>query len=467
MSRRLMALLLGATIGSTLSACIDGAPDMGTPTGPGPVTPVDTLAVASVTVTIPAPEVGPGVSTYATVVLRNANGNELTRRAVTWSSSNTSVARVDDAGHLDAIAPGTALITVSSEQRSGSALFTVLPIARVVISAAGDTLIRGHGLALDGYALDPQGQIIRRRSGWSALPASRLGFNISGEYSTDIVGLTDGQATVELWVAGVRGTRTFTVVPPVFTGIANIHTFTERCPTDDPAFATIRAQFEVRVEGAPIATPACTAPFSSMPIGALTDELLTLQALRTAYYLSQGTAGVLPWTTKALWEWMTTNVSGVNIKNAPGQLYCCDQINGRRYLSVSRQDSLTRDIKRTWTGLAWTIEYFAHEIRHADANAPGHTRGCTAFPNPTDSPGCDATYDLRNLGSYGVQYWLSRAWATGALDIGIGCALPVRARSYAESNMASANSYRDRFVSGVPPMLQLTPPYGECRAPVP
>lgn len=464
MSRRLIALLLAATIGTTLSACSDGAPDMESPTGPGPVLPPDTLSVASVTVTIAAPEVGPGVSTSATVLLRNAKGNELTRRAVTWSSSNASVARVDYAGHIDAIAPGAATITASSEQRSGSATFTVLPIVRVVVNAATDTVWRGHGLALNGYALDPQEQIIRRTAVWSSLPAGRLGFNISGEYSTDIVGLTDGQATVELWVAGVRGTRTFTVASPVFTGIRDIHTFTEQCPTTDPAYATIRAQFDVRVEGQPIAEPvACTAPFSTIPIEALTDELLTLQALRIAYYMSQGTAGTLPWSTRALWEWMTSNVRGVNIKNAPGQLYCCDLIGGRLYLSVSRQDSANRHFKRTWEGLAYTVEYFAHEIRHADANVPPHTRGCAAFPKPDDPPGCDISYDVRNLGAYGVQYWLSRAWATGAIDIGIGCAPPTRARAYAESNLQSANSFRSRFVSGVPPTMELAAPYGVCR----
>ena len=38
---------------------------------------------------------------------------------------------------------------------------------------------------------------------------------------------------------------------------------------------------------------------------------------------------------------MSTNVAGFNLKTTPGQLYYCDVINGKRYVSVSRQSDLT------------------------------------------------------------------------------------------------------------------------------
>ncbi len=169
-------------------------------------------------------------------------------------------------------------------------------------------------------------------------------------------------------------------------------------------YIAMRGQFEVRVDGQLVPSAiTCTEPFSAQPINQLTDELIALQVIRAAYYMSMGTEGGLPWTSTSFWAWMTSNVSGVNIKSAPGQLYCCDVIDGRRYISTSRQDATQREYKRFWPGMSSTLAYYAHEIRHADAGAPPHTTGCQAFPSPTGPAGCDATYDLGNLGSYGVQ----------------------------------------------------------------
>src|SRR5262249_32286760 len=134
--------------------------------------------------------------------------------------------------------------------------------------------------------------------------------------------------------------------------------------------------------------------YPTLPIAQLTDELYVLQAMRVAYYLSQGTQGHLPWTPLAFWPWMHARVAGVNLKAAPGNLYCCDQIGGKLYFAMSRQDDFSRDFKRDWPGLSSTIAFFAHEIRHADPGSTGHTNGCPAFPQPTDPAGCDPTYDL-------------------------------------------------------------------------
>jgi hypothetical protein len=246
----------------------------------------------------------------------------------------------------------------------------------------------------------------------------------------------------------------------IVTGIEDIQSFLERCPTNDPVYNLVKQDFEILVDGQPIAPIICNEPISAMPIDQYTDEIIAAQTFRTAYYMSIGTEGKLPWTQKDLYSWMASNISGVNIKTSPGQLYCCDYLNGKYYFSESRQDNSTRDLKRTWPGIAITLDYFAHEIRHSDAGAPGHTYGCIAFPLPTDSWGCDATYDLNNLGSHGVQYWLESSWATGYLNIGISCAPNDTAYQYATWNAACANNFRDRFVDNVPPIIAVTQPYG-------
>jgi hypothetical protein len=247
----------------------------------------------------------------------------------------------------------------------------------------------------------------------------------------------------------------------ILTGIRDIASFLERCPTNDPAYAKIRGDFELRLDDAVITTEiTCTEPISTLPIEQFTDELIAEQVFRTVYYMSVGTEGHLPWTAKSLYNWMASDIAGVNFKTAPGQLYCCDVFDGKLYFSTSLQDASQRDWKRTWPGIASSVNFYTHEIRHADAGAPGHTNGCPAFPLPTDPPGCDATYDLGNLGSYGVQYWLESKWATGYLDIGIGCSPPVTAKNYVIGDANSANNFRDRFVADAPPEVSATEPYG-------
>jgi len=245
------------------------------------------------------------------------------------------------------------------------------------------------------------------------------------------------------------------------TGITDIRTFLDRCPTNDPAASTILGAFAILRDGQPVASPIpCVEPYPALPVAQLTQELITFQVLRTAYYMSSGTQGLLPWTTKSLWDWMTSRVSGVNLKSAPNQLYCCDVINGKRYVAQSVQDDVQRNYKRDWMGISGTLSFFAHEIRHADPGAPGHTTGCPAFPSPTGAAGCDPTYDLSNLGSYGVAYWLESSWATGVVNVGIACSPTSTARTYVEWNRTSANSLRARFVSGAPPEITASEPYG-------
>jgi len=60
--------------------------------------------------------------------LKDANGNVLTGRVVTWTSSNQSRASVSSSGLVVATVPlnkGTVTITATSEGKSGTSLVTV------------------------------------------------------------------------------------------------------------------------------------------------------------------------------------------------------------------------------------------------------------------------------------------------------------------------------------------------------
>jgi uncharacterized protein YjdB len=82
-------------------------------------------AVASVTVTPAAATLLVGDSVALGAVVRDAAGTALTGRAVTWSSSNGSVASVGTGGLVRAIAAGSATISAASEGRAGTATITV------------------------------------------------------------------------------------------------------------------------------------------------------------------------------------------------------------------------------------------------------------------------------------------------------------------------------------------------------
>jgi hypothetical protein len=82
------------------------------------------VPVASVDVTPAADTVRAGLTTELTATPRDAQGNALTGRTITWSSDDETVATVD-MGVVTGESAGTATITAESEGESGSADVTV------------------------------------------------------------------------------------------------------------------------------------------------------------------------------------------------------------------------------------------------------------------------------------------------------------------------------------------------------
>ncbi|HKW09356.1 MAG TPA: Ig-like domain-containing protein, partial [Gemmatimonadaceae bacterium] len=97
---------------------------------------VTPIPVASVTVSLASSSVNVGQTTQATAVTRDANGNVLSGRSISWASSNTNIASVSSSGLVTARAAGSASITATSEGKSGSATLT----ATTTVSTPGDTL---------------------------------------------------------------------------------------------------------------------------------------------------------------------------------------------------------------------------------------------------------------------------------------------------------------------------------------
>ena len=85
------------------------------------------VPVASVTVSPASGSVPAGSTLQLAATPKDASGNALTGRTITWSSSNTAVATVSSSGLVSGVVAGSATITAMSEGQSGTAAITVTP----------------------------------------------------------------------------------------------------------------------------------------------------------------------------------------------------------------------------------------------------------------------------------------------------------------------------------------------------
>ncbi len=357
-----------------------------------------------------------------------------------------------------ALAFALAITAVGCGDRGGSGLTEPppsAPVASVLVAPTASTLNVGAALQLSATAQDAAGHVLGGHvAAWaSSAPA------VAGVSSTGLVTAVGvGTATISATVEGKVGTATIVIVPAnmILSAIHNPDAFMSVCPTSDSAYATIQRDFHLLSDGVPDTVAiACANPYTTTPT--LTDELAIMQSLRMIYYMSQGSAGRLPWTSLSLYDWLTSQIAGVDLHQATGNSYCCDYVNGRPYVGISR-GKLGILVWRDWVTMLGSVALLAHEARHV--LGPGHVSGCPDFPLPTDPPGCDATYDLQDLGSYGIQYWLYAGWASGSIDLGIGCLPGADAQTDVATLAAMANSYIGRFVSNAPSPVVPAAPYG-------
>jgi hypothetical protein len=98
--------------------------------------------VASVTLSTAAATLVPGQSIQLTATVRDAAGNSLQGRTITWSTSAPNFATVSD-GLVTAVTAGAAMITATSEGQNASAAITVNDGG--VVSTTGGTVVAAGG----------------------------------------------------------------------------------------------------------------------------------------------------------------------------------------------------------------------------------------------------------------------------------------------------------------------------------
>ena len=198
-------LVTGVVAGSaTITATIEGKSASAAIT----VTPAP---VASVTVAPATVSVYEKASAQLTATLKDANGNVLTGRVVTWSTSNGGVATVSGSGLVGGVSAGSATITATSEGQSGTAAVTVTlaPVATVTVAPAAPSVQVGATVQLTATLKDVNGNVLTGRGvTWATSAPGVMSVSPSGL----VTGLAVGSGSVTATSEGKVGTTTVTVI---------------------------------------------------------------------------------------------------------------------------------------------------------------------------------------------------------------------------------------------------------------
>ena len=210
---RLIGIALVLAIVGVAGWYVFGRPTTEAPTANTPAT-ATVASIASVTITPSPAAVAVGGTAQLTAVLKDGNGNLLSGRAVVWTSSDSTMARVSPTGLVTALAPGYINVVATSEGRSGTGTVmvtaTAAPVASVEIPPAtsiplGDTAVLtaapkdDHGNTLSGHTMT-----------WSSSDRRIVAVSPTGTLSA----LRLGTAVITVVVEGKRATTRVSVTPP-------------------------------------------------------------------------------------------------------------------------------------------------------------------------------------------------------------------------------------------------------------
>jgi glucose/arabinose dehydrogenase len=200
----LSRLLRRASVAGALTLLIGGCGDDSTQPPPPPT-------VASIVVTPTAATIDSGQTVQLSDTVKDAAGNVLTDRVVTWSSSDANIASVSSSGLVTGVHPGDATITATSEGQSATAQITVIavPVGPVVVYPANINVAVGATFHLS--VVDSVGTVIRGQTiNWTSSDPAVASV---GALSGVLTGVAPGTVTITGVVRGLTATGTITVVP--------------------------------------------------------------------------------------------------------------------------------------------------------------------------------------------------------------------------------------------------------------
>ena len=169
------------------------------------------IPVASVTLAPPAATMLLGTTAPFTATLRDSAGAVLTGRAISWTSTNPTVAPVNASGVATAATLGFASIIAMSEGRADTSLVTVVsvPVATVTVTPATATIAVGGTGAFSATPRDSAGNVLTGRVvTWSSTAPAVASVNGSGVAT----GVSAGSASIIATSEGHADTAALTVI---------------------------------------------------------------------------------------------------------------------------------------------------------------------------------------------------------------------------------------------------------------
>ncbi len=242
------------TVGA-LAAVLAGCSG-GSATGATPV------PVATVTLSASSGSLTAGATLQLTAVAKDAGGNSLSSRVITWSSTTPAVATVSSTGLVSAVAAGTTTVSATSEGKSAGATITVTPpvapVASIVLSPSAVVLLPGSTMQLTDTTKDGAGNIlVGRVATWTSSASPIATVSSTGM----VTAVAIGTATITVASEGKTATATVTVTAGTVIGSAG-GTVTS---TDGNATVVIPAGALLQPTGISV-VPATTFPASALLI---------------------------------------------------------------------------------------------------------------------------------------------------------------------------------------------------------
>ncbi|MEO5872491.1 MAG: Ig-like domain-containing protein [Gemmatimonadaceae bacterium] len=170
-------------------------------------------AVATVTVTGTNLSPVPQQTTQLTATLLDASSSPALNRTVAWTSSSPSVAMVSPAGLVTALTVGTAVISATSETKSGIVTITVVQptVSAITISGNNTSLLLNQTSALTATILDSNNRPTAVSPTWTSSDATKATISPTGVVTA--VGAGTGTNVVfTARVGNVTGTKAITII---------------------------------------------------------------------------------------------------------------------------------------------------------------------------------------------------------------------------------------------------------------
>ena len=154
------------------------------------------------------------------VELRDAAGNKVTGRRITWTSLNPTIAAVDANGVVTGVALGSTTITARVDDATAQTVVTVQPaVTKLVLLPPTNSVAVGNSRTLTVAMTDKDGQTVAGRTvTFSSSNPAIATVNASGV----VVGVALGNATItgQSLLDEVSGTANVSVVPVAVASVA-------------------------------------------------------------------------------------------------------------------------------------------------------------------------------------------------------------------------------------------------------